>query len=275
MPIPDGRLSPWTSSSYPVSGSTAILGSGGAAARGAGPSRPPVDAARTRVRRHRPVGHQARRPRRRRSSLRSTACAADSTVVVVGHSAGCAVVWCSGRREGRPGGPCGLRGRVAGCRRRSGGGRLRTPSVVTCPCRSGRTSAMTTSTTSTRRGLADFRARAVPSPASYTTDVLQLTDERRYDVPVTAICPEYSADDLRDWLEAGEDSLAGARADPQRAVRRRAHRPLAAVHPAPGADRRTARRGRLRLGPKRRRSGAGPRVSLRHYVTDRTWRSLT
>jgi pimeloyl-ACP methyl ester carboxylesterase len=57
-------------------------------------------------------------------------------------------------------------------------------------------------------GLADFRARAVPSPASYTTDPVRLTDERRYGVPVTAICPEYSADDLRDWLESGEDALA-------------------------------------------------------------------
>lgn len=51
---------------------------------------------------------------------------------------------------------------------------------------------------------ADFRARAVPSPERVTTDPVRLTDERRFDVPVTVICPEFSASDLRGWIDGGE-----------------------------------------------------------------------
>lgn len=49
-----------------------------------------------------------------------------------------------------------------------------------------------------------FAAAAIPSPARLATDVVTLTDARRYDVPVTMVCPEYSADDVRDWIEANE-----------------------------------------------------------------------
>lgn len=35
-----------------------------------------------------------------------------------------------------------------------------------------------------------------------TTPVL-LRDERRYDVPVTAVCPEHRAADLRGWVQDG------------------------------------------------------------------------
>jgi pimeloyl-ACP methyl ester carboxylesterase len=55
--------------------------------------------------------------------------------------------------------------------------------------------------------LADFRARAIPSPARLTTDPLRLTDERRYAVPVTAVCPEYRPSDLRGWIDGGEESV--------------------------------------------------------------------
>jgi pimeloyl-ACP methyl ester carboxylesterase len=48
---------------------------------------------------------------------------------------------------------------------------------------------------------ARFRERAIPSPASLTTDPLRLTDERRYDVPVTVVCPEFTSDMLRTWIE--------------------------------------------------------------------------
>jgi len=51
--------------------------------------------------------------------------------------------------------------------------------------------------------LAAFRARAIPSPAQVTLDRQQLSDERRYGVPVTAVCPEYTADMLRSWIEKG------------------------------------------------------------------------
>jgi pimeloyl-ACP methyl ester carboxylesterase len=56
-------------------------------------------------------------------------------------------------------------------------------------------------------GRADFTARALPSPGRLATDPLRLTDARRYDVPATAVCPEYTAAELRDWIEAGEEPV--------------------------------------------------------------------
>ena len=44
----------------------------------------------------------------------------------------------------------------------------------------------------------------VPSPAGVTRGTVRLTDDRRHDVPATAVCPEYSAADLREWLASGE-----------------------------------------------------------------------
>jgi len=43
-----------------------------------------------------------------------------------------------------------------------------------------------------------------PSPARLTTDVLRLTDDRRHQVPVTLICPEFSPEQARGWVEAGD-----------------------------------------------------------------------
>jgi pimeloyl-ACP methyl ester carboxylesterase len=54
---------------------------------------------------------------------------------------------------------------------------------------------------------ADFRARAVPSPERVTTDTVRFTSDRRYDVPVTVICPEFSAAQLQAWIDAGEPSV--------------------------------------------------------------------
>lgn len=48
---------------------------------------------------------------------------------------------------------------------------------------------------------ADLRARAIPLPARVTRDPQQLADERRYDVPVTVICTEFSSEMLRKWIE--------------------------------------------------------------------------
>lgn len=48
---------------------------------------------------------------------------------------------------------------------------------------------------------ASFRERAIPSPEHVTTDPQQLSDKRRYDVPVTVICPEFTSQMLKDWIE--------------------------------------------------------------------------
>ena len=52
-----------------------------------------------------------------------------------------------------------------------------------------------------------FVERAIPSPGRLATDELHLTDERRYEVPATAICPEYTPDQLRAWIADGEPSV--------------------------------------------------------------------
>jgi pimeloyl-ACP methyl ester carboxylesterase len=48
---------------------------------------------------------------------------------------------------------------------------------------------------------AAFRARAVPSPARVASDRQQLSDNRRYDVPVTVIACEFPSSMLRDLIE--------------------------------------------------------------------------
>lgn len=52
--------------------------------------------------------------------------------------------------------------------------------------------------------LARLYADAIPVPERVLTDPVTLHDKRRYAVPVTAVCPEYTAADLRGWVEAGE-----------------------------------------------------------------------
>jgi pimeloyl-ACP methyl ester carboxylesterase len=45
---------------------------------------------------------------------------------------------------------------------------------------------------------------AIPVPATVTSAVVRLCDERRFDVPVTLICPEFSPDQAREWVDRGE-----------------------------------------------------------------------
>jgi len=51
---------------------------------------------------------------------------------------------------------------------------------------------------------ARFVEHAIPSPGRLATDQLHLSDERRYEVPATAICPEYTPEQLRAWIADGE-----------------------------------------------------------------------
>lgn len=52
-----------------------------------------------------------------------------------------------------------------------------------------------------------FRDEAIPYPQKVLTEPLRLTDERRFQVPVTLLCPEFSPDDVRAWLEEDESGL--------------------------------------------------------------------
>lgn len=56
--------------------------------------------------------------------------------------------------------------------------------------------------------LARFYADAIPAPEGVLAGPQQLSDERRYGVPVTAVCPEYTAADLRGWVEEGEEPVS-------------------------------------------------------------------
>jgi pimeloyl-ACP methyl ester carboxylesterase len=47
-------------------------------------------------------------------------------------------------------------------------------------------------------------AEMIPVPEGVSRGVVQLTDERRYEVPVTLICPEFSPEQAQEWIDAGE-----------------------------------------------------------------------
>jgi pimeloyl-ACP methyl ester carboxylesterase len=56
-------------------------------------------------------------------------------------------------------------------------------------------------------GRALFSARAVPSPARMASDPQHLSDERRYSVPVTMVCPEFSSEMLKGWVAEGMEPV--------------------------------------------------------------------
>jgi pimeloyl-ACP methyl ester carboxylesterase len=51
---------------------------------------------------------------------------------------------------------------------------------------------------------ARIAAAAIAVPQGVTDGVVRLTDERRFDVPVVLVCPEFTPDDARKWIESGD-----------------------------------------------------------------------
>jgi hypothetical protein len=51
-----------------------------------------------------------------------------------------------------------------------------------------------------RRGIA---SAALPVPVAVTKGTVRLADERRFDVPVTVVCPEFSPAQAREVIDAG------------------------------------------------------------------------
>ncbi len=47
-------------------------------------------------------------------------------------------------------------------------------------------------------------AAAIPVPEAVAKGVVHLSDDRRFEVPVTLICPEFSVAQAREWVEGGE-----------------------------------------------------------------------
>jgi pimeloyl-ACP methyl ester carboxylesterase len=57
-----------------------------------------------------------------------------------------------------------------------------------------------------------FEAAAIPVPAAVAEGVVRLSDERRFDVPVVVICPEFCPADAQGWIDTGKiPELARAR----------------------------------------------------------------
>jgi pimeloyl-ACP methyl ester carboxylesterase len=57
-----------------------------------------------------------------------------------------------------------------------------------------------------------IEAAAIPVPEGVVKGTVHLGDERRFDVPVTLICPEFSPAQAREWIDGGEvPELARAR----------------------------------------------------------------
>lgn len=58
----------------------------------------------------------------------------------------------------------------------------------------------------------EIATTAIPVPEAVAKGIVHLSDERRFDVPVTVICPEFSPDQAREWVDGGEvPELARAR----------------------------------------------------------------
>jgi pimeloyl-ACP methyl ester carboxylesterase len=53
----------------------------------------------------------------------------------------------------------------------------------------------------TRQAIA---SAAIPVPEGVTRGVVHLSDERRFDVPVVLVCPEFTPAQAREWIDAGE-----------------------------------------------------------------------
>lgn len=51
---------------------------------------------------------------------------------------------------------------------------------------------------------AAFTAAAVPVPEGVARGVVRLSDERRFDVPVVVVCPEFTPAQAQGWIDAGD-----------------------------------------------------------------------
>ena len=49
-----------------------------------------------------------------------------------------------------------------------------------------------------------FESAAIPVPVGVARGVVRFTDERRYDVPALLVCPEFTPDQAKEWVAAGD-----------------------------------------------------------------------
>jgi pimeloyl-ACP methyl ester carboxylesterase len=51
---------------------------------------------------------------------------------------------------------------------------------------------------------------SIPVPEGVARGIVRLDDERRFDVPVAAICPEFTSAQAREWIDAGDSPETAA-----------------------------------------------------------------
>jgi pimeloyl-ACP methyl ester carboxylesterase len=53
-------------------------------------------------------------------------------------------------------------------------------------------------------GRRSIASAAIPVPESVTKGVVRMADERRFDVPVVLVCPEFTPAQAQEWIDAGD-----------------------------------------------------------------------
>ncbi|HEV2345933.1 MAG TPA: hypothetical protein VGS97_17675, partial [Actinocrinis sp.] len=48
-----------------------------------------------------------------------------------------------------------------------------------------------------------FESAAIPVPEGVANGVVRLTDDRRFDVPVVLVCPEFAPAQAQEWIDGG------------------------------------------------------------------------
>ncbi len=48
-----------------------------------------------------------------------------------------------------------------------------------------------------------FESEAIPVPEGVANGVVRLSDERRFDVPIVLVCPEYTPAQAQEWIDGG------------------------------------------------------------------------
>jgi len=129
--------------------------------------------------------------------------AADGEVLVVGHSAACALAWVAA--DARPDAVAGV-ALVGGMPTPDGEpyADFFEPDGDQVPFPGWEPFAGPDSDDMSEDLKASVAASAVPVPVAVTRGTVRVTDPRRYDVPVTMVCPEYSPAQAQEWIDAGE-----------------------------------------------------------------------
>lgn len=128
----------------------------------------------------------------------------DSTgpVLLVGHSAGCGLAWAAAdARVDRVAGLMLVGGFPTGDGQLLADGFTASGSVVPFPGWDAFDDAEVRDLDAGMR--ARMEAQMRPAPAGVVTGSQRLRDDRRYQLPVTMVCPEFSAEDAKAWVSAG------------------------------------------------------------------------